>query len=116
MGTDPPPYFANLYLFFYESKWIRKMMKIEFGTLRKFYNYVNRFIDDLITINNNGHMETHWKDIYPAELQLNKENDMPIEATFLDLRLEIVDQEVITSVYGKRDNFPFEIICYPDLS
>ena len=38
-------------------------MKIEFGTLRKFYNYVNRFIDDLITINNNGHMEIHWKDI-----------------------------------------------------
>jgi hypothetical protein len=116
MGTDPAPYFANLYLFFYESKWIRKMMKIEFGTLRKFYNYVNRFIDDLITINNNGHMEIHWKDIYPAELQLNKENDMPIEATFLDLRLEIVDREVITSVYDKRDNFPFEIICYPDLS
>ena len=49
MGSDPAPFFANLFLFHYECEWIKKLAKNKkIGLARKFKNTF-RFIDDLIT-------------------------------------------------------------------
>ena len=66
-------------------------------------------------MNNQDHMNKHWREIYPKELQLNKENTQSTEATFLDLNIKIHNKHAVTSIYDKRDNFPFEIISYPDI-
>ena len=69
----------------------------------------------MCAINNSEHFDEHWIEVYPEQLQLNKENEENTEATFLDLRLKIENRKIISSLYDKRDNFPFEIVSYPDL-
>ena len=45
MGSDPAPFFANLFLFFYESRWLKSIKNSNYGVARKFGN-IFRFIDD----------------------------------------------------------------------
>ena len=45
MGSDPAPFFANLFLF-YESRWLKSIKNTNSGVARKF-GIVFRFIDDL---------------------------------------------------------------------
>ena len=60
MGTDCAPFLANLFLFSYENEWMMRMKSedpylarqfSEDPLARKFSNSV-RYIDDLLTINN----------------------------------------------------------------
>ena len=50
MGSNPAPFFANLFLYFYESKRINELKKNGLNKARKFLN-IFRFIDDLNFIN-----------------------------------------------------------------
>ena len=115
MGTDPAPFMANLYLYKYEFDWMEKLTRTDYGKALKF-NKVSRFIDDLCDLNNDGLMEQHWKDIYPPELILKKENVNNQETTFLDLDIKIKDKQFHVKLYDKRDAFNFNIVSYPDLS
>ena len=85
MGSDPAPFFANLFLYFYESKWLRKLQRSDLRRARSFVN-VYRFIDNLIAMSDNKEFEGCFKEIYPVELELGKENNGYKEASFLDLR------------------------------
>ena len=58
MGSDPAPFFANLFLFFYESRWLKSIKNNNYGVAKKFGN-IFRFIDDLIAINNGNEFENH---------------------------------------------------------
>ena len=117
MGIDPAPQMANLYLYAYESNFMEKLTKVNYGEARKF-NRTRRFIDDLHTINNDGELEKHNKKgkIYPKEMKLNLENEDSHIATFLDLDERIENKEIIVKTFDKREAFPFEIVNYPDLS
>ncbi len=84
MGTDPAPFMANLYLYSYEFSWMEKLTLTDYGIARRYYGRTKRFIDDLCTLNNGKQIEKHWKEIYPKELVLNKENINNEEASFLD--------------------------------
>ena len=112
MGSDPAPFFANLFLYFYERNWILDLKKKDQFTARKFSNTF-RFIDDLNAINDGGEFEKHHLDIYPTELQLSRENDENNAATFLDLDIKIIGQRFSLSLYDKRDAFPFNIVRMP---
>ena len=50
MGSDPAPFFANLFLYHYESSWRKKIQKSNNTLARKFGN-VFRYIDDLLALN-----------------------------------------------------------------
>ena len=83
---------------------------------RQFSNSV-RYIDDLLTIKNDGLMKKHMNEIYPEELELKHENsECDKSASYLDLQLDVVNDEIVTSLYDKRDDFPFKIVNFPDLS
>ena len=73
MGGDPAPFWANLFLFYFESTWIKRMRKNNNILARKF-SHTFRYIDDLLAINDGGMFERFHKDIYPKELELKKEN------------------------------------------
>ena len=51
--------------------------------------------------------------IYPSELKLNKANTSYTEAAFLYLHLSISNDIFSTKIYGKRDDFDFEIVNFP---
>ena len=54
--------------------------------------------------------------IYPSFLKINKENINPKQASFLDLEIKIDNNEFISNVFDKRDNFNFKIISFPNAS
>ena len=112
MGSDPAPFFANLFLYYYESSWLRKIQKSNNTLARKFGN-VFRFIDDLLALNDGLSFEMYHKEIYPEELELTKENPSQLETDFLDLNITIDEKAFKTKLYDKRDNFGFLIARLP---
>ena len=112
MGSDPTPFMANLFLFYYEDKWIRKTKKKNLILARKFSN-VFRFIDDLAALNDGGEFEKICHEIYPPELQLKRENVLSTEASFLDLDIKVQGNKFSLGLYDKRDSFPFSIVRMP---
>ena len=45
MELDPSPVLANLFLYYHESKWMKKIIKIDIRSARIFANTF-RFVDD----------------------------------------------------------------------
>ena len=112
MGSDPAPAFANLFLYHYESTWIKSIKKSNNILARKF-GQVFRYIDDLLALNDGGSFESYYKDIYPEELQLNKENADSSSTNFLDLTISIENGVFVTRLDDKRDHFGFSITRLP---
>ena len=54
--------------------------------------------------------------IYPSELKIKDTSDSVKYVNFLDLHLEIDNNELNTSLYDKRDDFNFSIVNFPYLS
>ena len=107
MGTDCVPFLANLFSYNYETAWMTKTAKTDKQLARRF-NKSARYIDDLLTINNDELMKEHMSDMYPRELELKHENsDDDKSATYLDLQLNVNNGEIVKSLHDKRDDFPF---------
>ena len=77
------PFFANLFLYFYESKWIIELKKNDLIKARGLFNIL-RFTDDLDSISDGGEYKRSYSYINPEELQLTKENTDNKEASFPD--------------------------------
>ena len=112
MGSDPAPYFANLFLYRYESTFLNKIKKDNNILARKF-GKIYRFIDDLIALNDGSEFEKHFAQIYPTELELKKENITSDETSFLELKINISDRCFHTKLYDKRNAFGFHICRLP---
>ena len=114
MGIDPAPFWANLYLYHYESEFVTRLSKSDRYRGFKFKNCF-RFIDDACCINDSDEFEKSHKEIYPDELQLKCEHKGD-HATFLELDISIEDDIFKYKLYDKRDAFPFYIVRMPDAS
>ena len=117
MGIDPAPFWANLFLYTYESEYISNLInsgsKDDKVKARHFHS-TKRFIDDLCTLNDGGMFGNVFKDIYPPELDLKLEHS-GTHGTFLNLDIEIRDGKFIFKLYDKRDAFPFSIVRMPHM-
>ena len=89
----------------------KKLKKESLQRARLFGNTF-RFIDDLLTINDNEEFLKSFKDIYPPELQLNLEHSGD-QVSFLDLDITKKDGHFSTKLFDKRDDFPFSIVRLP---
>ena len=115
MGTDCAPFLANLFLYSYESEWMKqKRENKQFDILNKF-RHCFRYIDDLLCINNDELMDSVMTEIYPQELSLTSD-DATVQANYLDLSIEIKNDKIHTGLFDKRDAFGFSIVNFPDLS
>ena len=112
MGSDPAPFFSNLFLAHKESDWIKAQRKLGTINVRKI-NYSFRFIDDLLSLNDGSTFEKHYKDIHPRKLELKKENKSNPCASFLDLYIYIENGEFHIRLFDKLDNFGFDIVRMP---
>ena len=113
MGTDCAPLLANLFLFFYEYKYVKDKLKTNPREARLLRHTV-RYIDDLLTLNNPA-FEQEIPNIYPPQLQLKKTTETPVKLSYLDICIEIIERKFKTSVYDKRDAFKFHIVNFPFL-
>ena len=114
MGIDPAPFWANLYLYYYENKHVTSLMKADPLRARR-YMYATRFIDDQCNLNDHGQFKVSCESIYPSELQVKCEHE-GLHATFLELDITVEEGLFIYKLFDKRDNFPFSIVRMPDLS
>ena len=76
------PYWENLFLYFFESKFVQQLMSKGFPRVCNFHG-TSRFTDNFCTLNFDIEFSPSYKYIYPKQLQLNlniKEN-----MRFLDL-------------------------------
>ena len=97
MGIDPAPFWENLYLHYYESQYITRLIKSKDKEIRfqafKFKNSF-RFIDDCCNINDSNAFSLHQDEIYPPELELKCEH-FGTHVTFLELDIRIVDNRFV---------------------
>ena len=112
MGSDPAPFFANLFLTHKEADWVKAQRKLGTIYVRKINNSV-QFIDDLLSLNDRSIFEKHYEDIYTTELELLKENNSNSCASFLDLYDYIENGEFHTRLFDKQDSFGFDIVRMP---
>ena len=63
-------------------------------------------MNDLNAIGNAGILESSFRDLYPEELELHRENSNDTEATFLDLDIKIKNNKSQISLFDKRASFP----------
>ena len=60
-------------------------------------------------------MDRVLSDIYPKELSLTSD-DAILSTNYLDLRIEIRNNKIHTSLFDKRDAFGFKIVNFPYLT
>lgn len=112
MGANYSPNLANLYLHFYESKF----MTINLHERGLAYSCVYRYIDDLLSINNRFILDD-IENIYPQSLEINNTNNAPHrKCSFLDIDIEITNGGFVHKVYDKRRDYNFEILGLPSFN
>ena len=114
MGIGTPLYWANLFLYFFESKYVQQLISKGSPCAYKFHR-ASRFMDGRpCTINDDDECSS-YKFIYPKQLELKLEHQGE-HATCLDLDITIEDNIFLRKLFDKRDKFPFFIVRIPYLS
>ena len=72
MGTDPSPFWTNLFLYFYEEEYISSLISSDKIKARHFRT-TKCFIDNLCALNDGGEFGRSICDIYPKDLELKVE-------------------------------------------
>ena len=111
MGSDPASFFANLFLFFYESRRLKSIKNTNYGVVIKFGN-IFRFIDDVIAINDGNEFENCFNEIFPPEVILKKKNTSRVETFFLELLLCTNEGQIQTSLYDKKNSYNFNVVRF----
>ena len=116
MGTNCAPLLADLFLYSYENEFLDKLIKEGKRKLAGKSNLSYRYIDDLISFNNQRFKE-FISNIYPKELTISETTESTSAASYFDL-LFIRDNSnnITTKLYHKRDTFGFHIVNLPFMS
>ena len=92
----------------------KRMAKSNY-VVAKSLNYTFRFIDDISPLNDKGNFDKYKSQIYPSDLELNRENIGFKSASVLEMKIDIIGEKFNVSVYDKRDSFGFEVFRYPSI-
>ena len=114
MSTNCAPLLANLFLYSYEVEFLT-FMKKSTEKLAEAFNLTSRYICDLISINN-PRVEGFLKNIYPGELVVSEKSESRNVVSHLDVLIGISNDDLVCSIFGKRDTFDFDTVNFPDLS
>lgn len=112
MVLDPAAVMANLFLYYYENKSVCKVKKADLNRT----GWLFRFIDDLTAINGSGEFKHTYKEIYPPELKLKKENSGKTKGSFLDLFINIEGNKFSVNIFLQKRCLLFSTIKIPHLT
>ena len=115
MGTDCAPDLANLFLFVFEYKYVMNLINMGDPDIRLF-KFVYRYIDDLLIINDIGHFDSIYKNIYPDALELKSTGISNKNVNYLDLNISCNNGKFQHTLYDKRKDFNFNVISMPNLT
>jgi hypothetical protein len=113
MGTNCAPLLADLFLYSYEADFIQGLLKKNEKKLARSFNFTFRYTDVVLSLNNSRFGDFVDR-IYPIELEIKDTTDTDRSASYLDLYLEIDNEERLrTKLYDKRDYFNFPVVNFP---
>ena len=104
MGIDPAPFWANLFLYAYETNYMSNLISSDKAKARRFHS-TKRFIDDFCALSDGGEFGLVFKDIYPSEVKI-KVDHSGSHASFLNLDITINEGLFVYKLFDKRDVFP----------
>ena len=116
MGTSCAPHLANIFLFMYESQYIKELICSGQSKKAALLSNIFRYQDDAIVFNDNGIFHDICKDIYPEELVLLNTNINRTNVHYLDLNISLQSGIFKYSLFDKRKDFNFNVISQPFLS
>ena len=106
MGSDSwhrsSQFFINLFPARKEADWVKAQRKLGKINVRKVNNSF-RFIDHLLSLNDDSTFEKQYKDIYPTELGLKKDSNSNFYVSFLDIYIYNENGVFHTKLFDKRD-------------
>ena len=65
MGTDCAPLLANLFLYYHEDVYIKSLEEERLDDIAKKMRCCSRYIDDLLSLNDNNKLSELLNEIYP---------------------------------------------------
>lgn len=121
MGTNCAPDLANLFLYYYESRYISRVKITNGIAFARSFHMTFRLIDDVLSIDNPHLLSAVSKSvenggIYPAELKLNQTSTSLDAVEFLGMTIRADERRFRLAVYDKRKSFPFLVRRYPLMS
>ncbi len=122
MGTNAAGDLANLYLYFYESRFVDKLIEVNRDKANA-WHISFRYIDDFLSVDNPDSAEYLVKPLeeggmYPIRtngLNILPSNTDTGHCTYLGLRLSMTGSYIVSKVYDKRASYPFRLRNYPDM-
>ena len=123
MGGNASPLIADLFLANLEFKYMKKLVDTKqndnnynrnIRLARKLSNN-SRYIDDILVcgmIDINEFIQ-YSLEIYPDSIPLTAGNANHLKDTFLDIDIQIEDNNLNTKIYHKIDDFDFEVVSFP---
>lgn len=115
MGGNASPFIADLCLAWAEYCFMMELSKSKDPSdfeLAKDLNNNSRYIDDISVLNFLGFGELA-KRIYHKELILEESTSGYHYDHFLDLNIRVHNDNFVTGIYHKVDDFSFEVISFP---
>ena len=121
MGTNCAPALANLFLYYYESAYISRLIAERGPQVARLFRTSFRLIDDLLSVGNpelDSALNTPFEEggLYPRALQLSKTSVSNKEAEFIGIHIVQKGSRFHLSVYDKRKSFPFTVRRYPRMN
>jgi hypothetical protein len=116
MGTNCAPLLADLFLYSYESEFLQKLVKDKKIDEARAFNFIYRYIDDVLSINNSRFAE-FLPLIYPPELEV-KETQIQLRPQHFwtyTSNLTTVVNSVLKFMIKLNDDFNFKIINFPNM-
>ena len=105
MGTNCAPLLVDLFLYSHEAAFIQGLLKKNEKKLAWSFSFTFCYIDDVLSLNNSRFGDV-FDCIYPIDLEIKYTIDTDRSASYLDLLLEIDNEE------HKRYDFNFPIVNF----
>ena len=102
---------ADLYLSFKEYTYMKTLLRDKRFNLARLLSNNSRYIDD-VNIINYQHFFEQSKYIYPPDLSLERSGINEKNVVYLDVRITIGNNAVVTTVYNKTDDFNFAVVNF----
>ena len=111
MGGSSSSPTADLYLCFKEFTYMKGLLRERKHNLARLLSNNSRYIDDVNVINYQ-HFSEQSKNIYPSDLSLERSGLDEKNVVYLDVRINIGNNAVVTTVYNKTDDFNFAVVNF----
>lgn len=121
MGTNCAPTLANLFLYYYESKYVSNLVDDGKVDEARTFHTTFRLIDDVLSLDNphlNQAIEEPYElgGLYPRALTLEKTSKNNHTVEFVGMNIKTRGRRLCLSVYDKRKDFPFKVRRYPRMN